>query len=151
MPTFVLRNPLSTYSLITPRNYRKTGAPCLRPGEMGGGIHPQRITALLRSTVTKNGHNPSAFSLHPLRAGGATALYRATKGIDLVALFGRWETQPIPAYIWGSLQMMDGAIDHMVMGVYDTQRGKFPGGGEETRPSYPSSRAPQVGRAAPGG
>ena len=38
----------------------------------------------------RNGHNPSSFSPHSLREGGATALYRASKGGDLVALFGRW-------------------------------------------------------------
>ena len=117
----------------------------------GGGIPPPHMTALLRSTVAGNGRNPPSFSLHSLRAGGATAMYRATKDIDLSALSGRWGTQSISAYLWASHQMMDGEGDHMVMGgPYDTRRGKFPGKNEETRPCFPASRSPQGGYASPG-
>ena len=63
----------------------------------GDHIAPKHVTSLLRSTVIKNGLNPSAFPLHSLRAGGATALYRAAQDIDLAARFGRWETRPISA------------------------------------------------------
>ena len=55
-----------------------------------GGIPPPNLTALVRSTVTKNGRTPPPFRYTPLRAGGATALCRATKAIDLSERFGRW-------------------------------------------------------------
>ena len=145
MPTFRLPKLQSTYSLLTPRNYRKTGTHCLRPGEMGRNPSTKRDSD---STIDRdqNGHIAPSFSLHPLTAGGATALYRATKDIDLAERFGRWETRSISERIWESLQMMDGMIDHMVIrGAYDTQRDEFPGRNEATRPRYPTSRPPQCG------
>ena len=115
MPKFGLPMLQSTYSLLTPRNYRKTGTPCLRPGEMGRNPSTKRDSA---STIDRgqNGHNPPSFSLRSLRSGGATALCRATKDIDLAERVGRWETQSISEHIWERRQMMAGLIDLMVIG-----------------------------------
>lgn len=43
----------------------------------------------------QHGLNPSAYSLHSLRAGGSTALYRSTGNIELAARMGRRETRSI--------------------------------------------------------
>ena len=82
----------------------------------GGNINQPHITALLRAAVSKNGSDPAKYSLHSLRAGGATALYRATQDIHLVARFGRWKSSSISAYLRESRQMMSGLIDCMVKG-----------------------------------
>ena len=117
----------------------------------GGGIPPPHATALVRSTVAKNGHNPPSFSLRSLGEGGATALYRATKDVDLSARFGRWGTQSISTPMGKSPNDGWAARPYGNWGACDTQRDKFPGRGEETRTCYPTSRAPQGGRASPGG
>ena len=80
----------------------------------GGAITGGHITALLRSAVFRKGANPGAYSLHSLRAGGATALYQATRDVELVARFGRWKTKSISAYLWESHQMLAGLSDKMV-------------------------------------
>ena len=82
----------------------------------GEAIKPPHLTTLLRSAVLKNGADPSKYSIHSLRAGGATALYRATHDIDLVARFGRWKSASISAYLWEIHQMMTGLSDCMVRG-----------------------------------
>ena len=82
----------------------------------GDNIPPTTVNALLRSAVAKNGHNPLAFALHSLRVGGATALYRATRDIDLVARFGRWKAAFISAYLWEIHRTMAGLSDYMTTG-----------------------------------
>ena len=59
-----------------------------------------------RAAVFKNGNSPHAFPPRPIRAGGATALYRAAGDIELVARFGRWKSKSISAYLWESREMM---------------------------------------------
>ena len=66
--------------------------------------------------------NPSSYSIRSIRAGGAAALYRATKDIDLSARFGRWGSASISAYLWGIRQMMAGISDHMVTGATSCTR-----------------------------
>ena len=80
----------------------------------GSPIPSTHVAATLRAAVFKNGNNPQAFSLHSLRAGGATALYRATGDIELVARFGRWKSKSISAYLWESHEMMEGLGQKMV-------------------------------------
>ena len=59
----------------------------------GGRAPPSNAAAVIRDAVAKNGQNPHAYSLHSLRARGATALYRASMDTDLLARFGRWVNQ----------------------------------------------------------
>ena len=82
----------------------------------GKPIKPDRALAVLRAAVFEQGMSPSAFSLHSLRAGGATALYRATGNIELVARMGRWETSSISAYLWESHEIMRGLGKLMAQG-----------------------------------
>ena len=82
-----------------PAKFSKNRDAPLATWRNGGAIRPGHVTAKLRSAVTKNGENPSAYSIHSLRAGGATALYRETKEIALAARFGRWKTGSISAYL----------------------------------------------------
>ena len=83
----------------------------------GAAIKPAAVTAILRAAVKQAGdENPMEFSLHSLRAGGATALYRATRDIDLVARFGRWRSKCISVYLWESHQIYEGLGTAMVTG-----------------------------------
>lgn len=101
----------------------------------GESLHPPQVTALLRSAATANGRNPTSFSIHSLRGGGATALYRATMDIDLVATFVRWKTQSISAYLWGNHQMVDGLSDFMVAGGHTVHNAtNFPKNRHENGP-----------------
>ena len=105
----------------------------------GDNIPPTSANALLRSSVAKNGHNPLAFALHSLRAGGATALYRATRDIDLVARFGRWKTASVSAYLWESHQMMDGLSDYMTTGGHTVHTTVKPNAAAREPPEPPEA------------
>ena len=75
--------------LDIPGEIRENGDSVCASWRRGDGIPTPHVTAMLRSAVIKNGRNPASFSLHFPRAGGATALYRATKDIDRAERFGR--------------------------------------------------------------
>ena len=101
---------------LAPAKFRRNTAAVLPSWKSGTPIKPDRVVALLRSAVFKQGFNPTAFSLHSLRAGGATALYRATWNIELVARAGRWGTSSISAYLWESHEVMRGLGKLMAQG-----------------------------------
>ena len=88
--TGLVRNFTNRYQLI-PENpegeMRKTFERC------GNGILTTDIqaTETIRTEVRLNGLSPDQYALHSLRIGGATALYRATGDLDLVARYGRWK------------------------------------------------------------
>ena len=65
----------------------------------GKPIKPDRAVSLLGVAVSQQCLHPSAFSIHSLRAGSATALYRATGDIGLVARIGRCGTSSISPYL----------------------------------------------------
>ena len=71
-------------------------------------ITSYQVTRMLKFAVQKNGLDPDSYSLHSLRSGGATALYRATGDLDLVGRFGRWKGKSIHGYLWESHQMLIG-------------------------------------------
>ena len=109
---------LAEFSSAYPAKFSKNTDAFLATWRNGDAIRPARVTAILLSAVSKNGGKPSAYSLHSLRVGGATALYRATKDIDLVARFDRWGGGPnsISDVLWGIHQMMKGLGDFMITG-----------------------------------
>ena len=72
-----------------------------------------QATRILKTAVTMNGMNPDLYALHSLRSGGATALYRATGDLDLVARYGRWKSSSIHSYLWESHQMLLGIAELM--------------------------------------
>ena len=82
----------------------------------GNNIPGQFIAATLRTAAFKHGYKAESYSLHSLRAGGATSLYRATRDIELVARFGRWRAASISSYIWESDQAMEGLSARMLEG-----------------------------------
>ena len=82
----------------------------------GANIPGAYITATLRAAAFKQGNCSNSYSLHSLRAGGATALYRSTRDIELVARFGRWRTASISSYLWESDQAMAGLSTLMLTG-----------------------------------
>ena len=88
----------------------------------GQPMRTEHLVSVLRMAVFSQGLNPNAFSLHSLRAGGATALYRATGNIELVARMGRWETSSISAYLWESHQVMRGLGQLMATGGHTLHR-----------------------------
>ena len=101
---------------LSPAKFTKNKDEGFATWRNGDWVPPTSVNALLRAAVAKNAHSPAAYALHSLRVGGDTALYRATRDIDLVARFGRWKTNSISAYLWESHQMMTGLSDCMVVG-----------------------------------
>ena len=100
-----------------PAKFSKRGDVPFATWRNGTDIKPADVTAILRAAVTKEGNdNTGLFSLHSLRSGGATALYRATRDIDLVARFGRWRSKCISVYLWGSHKLYEGLGAAMVTG-----------------------------------
>ena len=71
-------------------------------------ISDRQLTLVIKRAAQRNGLNPDLYSPHSLRAGGATALFRATGDIDLVARFGRWKGRSVHSYLWGSHVMLQG-------------------------------------------
>ena len=82
----------------------------------GEAIPANHVTSILRAADFQQGQDSSAYPLHSLRAGGATALYRATRAIELVGRFGRWRTASISCYLWESDQEMAGLSSLMIKG-----------------------------------
>ena len=111
----VAKSLVELYALY-PAKFNKNKDALIANWRNGEHVSPTRVTSSLRSAVAKTGQNPPAYSLRSPRAGGATSLYRATKDIDLVAIFGRCETRPISPHLWDCLRMMAGLRDHMAMG-----------------------------------
>ena len=72
----------------------------------GEAMPSNYATSILRAAAFKQGRDSPSYSLHSLRAGGATAVYRATRDIELVSRFGRWRTASISCYLWESDQAM---------------------------------------------
>ena len=71
-------------------------------------ITASHVTFLIKTAAKANGLNPNDYTLHSIRSGGATALYRATGDLDLVGRFGRWKGRSIHGYLWESHQMLIG-------------------------------------------
>ena len=86
---FAAKALVNLYALY-PAKFNKNKNALLSNWRNGEHVSQTRVAALLRSAVAKTGKGPTAYSLHSLRAVGPTALYRATKDIDIVARFGRW-------------------------------------------------------------
>ena len=90
---FPVRGLVRLWGLSPSEFHRKTDRACAA-WRSGKAIKPDWAVSLLRLAVFKKGLNQSAFSLHSLRAGGATELYRDTGNIDLAARMWRLETAP---------------------------------------------------------
>ena len=101
---------------LAPSKFQRNTDRAFATWRSGKPIQADRLVAVLRLAVFKQGLNPNAFSLHSLRAGGATALYRATGNIELVARMGRWRTSSISAYLWESHEVMRGLGKLMAQG-----------------------------------
>ena len=71
-------------------------------------ISDRTVALVIKRAAAANGLNPDLYSLHSLRAGGATALFRATGDLDLVGRFGRWKGRSIHSYLWESHVMLTG-------------------------------------------
>ena len=101
---------------LAPSKFQRNTDRVFATWRSGKPIKADRFVAMLRMAVFKQGMNPSAFSLHSLRAGGATALYRAAGNIELVARMGRWKTSSISSYLWESHELMHGLGRLMAQG-----------------------------------
>ena len=75
---------------LCPAKFHRNNDRVFASWRSGRAIRPGRALSLLRMAVFDQGMNPTSFSLHSLRAGGATALYRATGNIELVDRMVRW-------------------------------------------------------------
>ena len=101
-----------------------------------------RLAALARSVAFKNGPNTMARSLRSLREGGFTALYHATRDLELVDRVGRWGRIPfLPTFGGGGggviRRCLDWGIDGLE-GSYATPRAKT--AGDTARPITPQLR-----------
>ena len=76
-------------------------------------ISDRAITLVIKRAAAANGLNPDLYSLHSLRAGGATALFRATGDLDLVGRFGRCKGRSIHSYLWESHVVLTGIASLM--------------------------------------
>ena len=76
-------------------------------------ITDRQLTLVVKRAASPNGLNPLLYSLHSLRAGGATSLFRATGDVDLVGMFGRWKGGSIHSYLWESHVMLQGIASLM--------------------------------------
>ena len=93
---------------ISPPKFQRNADRTFATWRSGKSIKPDMVVSMLRMAAFEQCLCPSAFSLHSMRAGGATALYRATGNVELVARMGRWGTRSISAYLWGSREVMRG-------------------------------------------
>ena len=75
---------------ICPANFHRGDERVFASWRSGKPINPDRVLALLRMAVFEQGLSPTALSLNSMRAVGATALYRETGNVELVAGMGRW-------------------------------------------------------------
>ena len=118
-------------------NKRDTPFACWRNG---GAIPAPHVASIIRASIFKQGRASDSYSLHSLRAGGATALYRATRDIELVARFGRWRTASISAYLWESDQAMAGLSALMTQGghtLHVSTKGLNTGGANSLQTNIP--------------
>ena len=93
---------VATVSALPPAQFRGGKARVCASWMSGEPIKPDRGASLFRMAVFQQGLNPSAYSIHSLRAGGAAALYRAAGHIELADRMGRRETRSISSYLRGS-------------------------------------------------
>jgi len=71
------------------------------------------MTGNIKSTVTRLGFNPSFFSTHSLRIGGASALAAAGVPDYIIQTFGRWKSLAFLMYIRLASAAYNTALAHM--------------------------------------
>ena len=101
---------------LPPSKFHRNNDRVFAPWKSGRPIKPDRIVALLRAAVFEQDMWHNAFSLHSLRAGGATALYRTAGNIELVARMGIWKTSSVSPYLCESHEIMRGPGRIMAQG-----------------------------------
>ena len=108
----VVRNLQNLFKLYPAKAYKNLNLPFAR-WENDLLITAFRVTFLIKTAAKANGLDPNDYTLHSLRSGGATALYRETGDLDLVGRFGRWKGRSIHGYLWESHQMLIGIASMM--------------------------------------
>jgi site-specific recombinase XerD len=87
-----------------------------RHGRIGEGISPAGINRVVRAAAVR-AKLPSAekYTAHSLRAGGATASYKAGAPVSVIARHGRWaENSPV---VLGYIRAVDKWTDNPMRGV----------------------------------
>ena len=108
----IVANLQRLFKMLPAREQKGTHLPFAR-WENDVLISAFHVTFLIKTAAKANGLDPDKYTLHSLRSGGATALYRATGDLDLVGRFGRWKGKSIHGYLWESHQMLIGVASLM--------------------------------------
>lgn len=87
-----------------------------RWGRVGRGITTDGLNRAVRAAAVRAElPNSQAFTAHSLRAGGATASYRAGAPVSVIAKHGRWaENSPL---VLGYIRAVDKWTDNPMRGV----------------------------------
>ena len=109
----IVRNLQVLFRMAPQRAKRNTHLPFARWGN-DRLIAAYHVARLLKMDAADNDLDPDQYSLHSIRPGGATALYRSPGDLDHVGRFGRWEGKSIRGYLWESRQMLVGAAALMI-------------------------------------
>ena len=81
-------------------------------------VTPKHIRQWLASSLRALGIDPSKYSSHSLRKGGATAMYRASVPLELIRMYGGWaDTQFLTQYVFPDENAAVGVADRMMNGV----------------------------------
>ncbi|KDO20594.1 hypothetical protein SPRG_22331 [Saprolegnia parasitica CBS 223.65] len=70
----------------------------LAPDGTRVAINESQVKALLRDTARRMDKDPSAYSTHSLRSGGATALFKGGATDLAIQKFGRWRSDAFKSY-----------------------------------------------------
>ena len=65
----------------------------------------RRLRSVIKRIASPNGLEPSRFSTHSLRSGGATALYVRGVSLDHIRRFGRWASDTFRRYLYRDNQV----------------------------------------------
>ena len=85
-----------------------------------GRLRPVSYTgfqAFLRKLLACTGRNPTDFSTHSLRRGGATWAFQAGVSGELIQILGDWKSDAYKGYIDVSLEARQAALASMIAGI----------------------------------
>ena len=79
----------------------------------GSPLRREQLQDVLGRPAVGLGLPPERFRSHSLRIGGATALFHATKDIEIVKRYGRWTSGAFQRYLWDANQDASGLAKQM--------------------------------------
>jgi integrase len=87
-----------------------------RHGRIGASLSTNAVADLVRAAAERAGlPHPHTYSAHSLRAGGATAAYRAGAPVSTIAAHGRWA--PGSPVVLSYVRAVDRWRDNALIGI----------------------------------